>query len=84
MINSGGAFSCLRRKRKRCLDGDVESVAKVAECSGKETPKDCNPTSLETHPTRSIRHYDCLRETSNKTLKLIPSVITIRKVVEIL
>ncbi|CAA7043208.1 unnamed protein product [Microthlaspi erraticum] len=50
MIKGGGLLGWLRRKWRRCLAGDVEAGAKVADCAGKETPKDGDQTRLETPP----------------------------------
>lgn len=50
MIKSGGVLGWLRRKWRRCLAGDVEAGAKVADCAAKETPKDSDQTRLEAPP----------------------------------
>lgn len=50
MIKSGGLLGWLRRKWRRCLAGDIEAAAKVADCAGKETPKDNDQTRLEAAP----------------------------------
>lgn len=50
MIKSGGLLGWLRRKWRRCLSGDVEAGAKVADCAGKETPIDSDQTRLEAPP----------------------------------
>uniref|UniRef100_A0A1J3EHF1 Uncharacterized protein n=1 Tax=Noccaea caerulescens TaxID=107243 RepID=A0A1J3EHF1_NOCCA len=50
MINGGGLLGWLRRKWSRCLAGDVEAGAKVADCAGKEMPKDGDQTRLEAPP----------------------------------
>ncbi|CAE5964077.1 unnamed protein product [Arabidopsis arenosa] len=50
MIKSGGLLGWLKRKWRRCLAGDVEAGAKVADCASKETPKDDDQTHLEAHP----------------------------------
>ncbi|CAN8234898.1 unnamed protein product [Cochlearia groenlandica] len=46
MIKGGGVLGWLRQKWRRCLAGDVEAGARVADCAGKETPKD----GEEAHP----------------------------------
>nr|AAM63003.1 unknown [Arabidopsis thaliana] len=50
MIKSGGLLGWLRRKWRRCLAGDVEAGAKVADCASKETPKDNDQIRLEAPP----------------------------------
>ncbi|CAL9240607.1 unnamed protein product [Arabidopsis halleri] len=50
MIKSGGLLGWLRRKWRRCLAGDVEAGAKVADCASKDTPKDNDQTPLEAPP----------------------------------
>ncbi|KAL1216798.1 hypothetical protein V5N11_025290 [Cardamine amara subsp. amara] len=50
MIKSGGVLGWLRRKWRRCLAGDVEAGAKVADSAEKETPKNSDQTRLEAPP----------------------------------
>ncbi|KFK41844.1 hypothetical protein AALP_AA2G178600 [Arabis alpina] len=50
MIKSGGLLGWLSRKWSRCLTGDVEAGAKVADCAGKDTSVDSDQTRLEAPP----------------------------------